>query len=54
MLIEKKRRDFTLVEDQIEEEIESQELRERQIIQRDQKLENVEDSHNSNFREKGT
>ena len=53
MLIEKKRRDFTLIEDKIEEEIENQESKERQIVKRGQKLENVEDSRDSDYPEKG-
>jgi hypothetical protein len=53
MLIEKKKRDFTLVEDQIEEEIENQEYKERQVAQRDQEIENDEDNQDKKLHDEG-
>lgn len=53
MLIERKKRNFTLVEDKIEEEIQNQEYKERQMLQRDQEFENDEDTCNSKLRDKG-
>lgn len=52
MTIEKKKRDFTLVEDEIERLIEDQEARERLIAQRDAKDEDdIDDDGNEDDEE---
>ena len=53
MLIERKKRNFALIEDKIEEEIENQEYKERQVVQHYQEFENNKENRNSKFQDKG-